>query len=185
MATRMTASEEVFPLTAAHDDSVAVRRDSSSSGDNVLLVSPVRATPITSIAVSVPHDIPTIRMFLHPAGTTVAVYPLSREEFGEVWTTPEQLLEWNLVPLPNLWVGAERAFQQLIDYQFEYLQVLMTVLRTQQFLNGSPLTPAMWSRACKRPSSMMSVDKTCSACDTIRTFSIRTLFTAPSRFPEW
>ena len=41
-------------------------------------------------------------MFLHPAGTTVAVYPLSREEFGEVWTTPEQLSEWNLVPLPNL-----------------------------------------------------------------------------------
>ena len=184
MATRMTASEEVFPLTTTHDDSLVVRRDSSSGGNNVLLVFPVRAIPITSIAVTVPHDIPAIRMFLHPAGITVAVYPLSREEFGEFWTTPEQLSEWNLVPLPNLWVGAERAFKQLIDYPFEYLQVLMTVLRAQQFLNGSLLTPAMRSRAYKRPSSMMSVDKICSACDTVCTFSIRTLFTAPSRFPN-
>ena len=32
---------------------------------------------------------------------------------------------------------------------------------------------------------MISVDKTCFACDTVCTFSIRTLFTAPSRFPEW
>ena len=82
-------------------------------------------------------------MFFHPAGNTIAVYPLSREELGEVWTSPEQIAEWNLIPLPNLWVGAERAFQHLIDYPFEYLQALITVLRTQQFLNGSPLTPLM------------------------------------------
>ena len=93
MATRITVSEEVFPLTIALDDSLASYRNSASNGNNILLVSPVRATPITTIAVAVPHDIPAIRMFLHPAGTTIAMYPLSREEFGEVWTTPEQLLE--------------------------------------------------------------------------------------------
>ena len=184
MALRAGRSEEGFPFSRVPDNAPAAQADVASS-DNVLLVTPVRATPAATLEGTVPHDVPAVRMFFHPAGNTIAVYPLSREELGEVWTSPEQLAEWNLVPLPNLWVGAERAFQHLIDYPFEYLQALITVLRTQQFLNGSPLTPLMWSRACKRPSSLMSVDKTCSACDTVRTFAIRTLFTAPSRFPEW
>ena len=173
-----------FPSPRAPDNSPPAQIDTSPS-DNVLLVTPVRATPVAALEGTIPLDVPAVRMFFHPAGNTIAVYPLSREELGEVWTSPDQLAEWNLVPLPKLWVGAERVFQQLIDYPFEYLQALITVLRTQQFFNGSPLTPLTWSRACKRPSSLVAVDKTCSACDTVRTFAIRTLFTAPSRFPEW
>ena len=185
MADRVTRSEEEAPLPPPLDDTRGGPPGFSSSRDAVVLVTPVRATPTASQAVAVPYDVPAVRMFLHPSGTTVAVYPLSREELGEVWVRPEQLAEWNLVTLPNLFVGAERIFQQLVDYPFEYLQVLVTVLRTQQFINGTPLTPALWSQACKRQSTMMSVDKTCAACDMVRTFAMRTLFTAPSRLPEW
>ena len=143
MADRVTGSEEEFPLPPPIDDTLGGQPGFSANRDSVVLVTPVRATPTLSQAVAVPHDVPAVRMFLHPSGTTVAVYPLSREELGEVWIRPEQLAEWNLLALPNLWVGAERIFQQLIDYPFEYLQVLVTVLRTQQFINGTPLTPCV------------------------------------------
>ena len=75
MANRQTRSEEDLPPSPTSNNLATMPLNVPSPQGDILLVSPVRATPIAANAAVVPHDIPAVRMFLHPAGTTVAVYP--------------------------------------------------------------------------------------------------------------
>ena len=131
------------------------------------------------------YDVPAVRLFRARGDVTVAVYPLDRELLGEVWITPESLQEWYFERLPRAWADAERKFLPLIEYPLEYLQALLIVLRTQQFLDGTIFTNSTWKKACRRPIPLITISKPCSACHVVRQFAARTLLTAPKQFPPW
>ena len=134
---------------------------------------------------SMSYDVPAVRIFRVRDDVTLAVYPLDREQLGEVWNTQDSLDEWVFERLPRAWADAERKFLPLVEYPLEYLQALLTVLRTQQFTDGAQFTNEVWKKACRRPISAITITKTCSSCNTLRQFAARTLLTAPSQFPQW
>ena len=134
---------------------------------------------------SVSYDVPAIRIYRIRDQVTLAVYPLDRELLGEVWNTVEQLEEWKLESLPRGWLDAERKFLPLVEYPLEFLQALLTVLRTQQFTDGAAFSNSVWKKACRRHIPAITVAKTCSSCGVLRKFAARTLLTAPRQFPTW
>ena len=134
---------------------------------------------------SVSYDVPAVKIYRIRDQATLAVYPLDRELLGEVWNTAEQLEEWKLEPLPRAWLDAERKFLPLVEYPLEFLQALLTVLRTQQFTDGAAFSNSVWKKACRRPIPAITVAKTCSSCGVLRKFAARTLLTAPRQFPTW
>ena len=134
---------------------------------------------------SVSYDVPAVRIYRIRDQVTLAVYPLDRELLGEVWNTVEQLEEWKLETLPRGWLDAERKFLPLVEYPLEFLQALLTVLRTQQFTDGAAFSNSVWKKACRRPIPAITVAKTCSSCGVLRKFAARTLLTAPRQFPTW
>ena len=73
----------------------------------------------------------------------------------------------------------------LVEYPLEFLQALLTVLRTQQFTDGAAFSNSVWKKACRRPIPAITVAKTCSSCGVLRKFAARTLLTAPRQFPTW
>ena len=86
---------------------------------------------------------PAVRVRPLDSRELTAVFPLSREEIGEIWTTLEELRQWEFRPLKKGWADAWWEFRQAIDYPPEYLTVLLNTLRSQQFLDGSALS---WRR---------------------------------------
>ena len=151
--------------------------------DDRYLVVPVFAKTIDSSVVS--YDVPAVRIYRASDGATLAVYPLDREQLGEVWNTDKLLRDWVFDTLPTMWNDAQRKFLPLVEYPFEYLQALLTVLRTQQFTDRTLFSNDQWKRACRRPLTLITITKPCSSCGILRQFAARTLLTAPSSFPVW
>ena len=114
-----------------------------------------------------------------------ALFPLSREELGEVWTTPEDLNQWDCEQIKGGWADAWWEFRKVTDYPAEYLTVLLTTLRTQQFLDGTPLSWRKWTAACRRQEDLMFVPITCTECDTPRALAMRTMLSSPQHLPAF
>ena len=149
-----------------------------------------QASPTMAIPVLATSKQPLLAQFCVPAVRStfadgrVLVYPLDREMVGEVWDDNEQR-DWSFQELSRAWLEANTTFQSCVDYPLEYMQVLLSTLRSGVFLDNSLITPARWKEACRRPSELMIVQNVCSKCSIVRAFAMRTLLTAPSTFPKW
>ena len=111
------------------------------------------------------------------------MYPLDREIVREVWDDSEQK-DWSFQELSCAWLEANTTFQSCVDYLLEYMQVLLSTLRTGVFLDNTVITPARWKEACRRPSDLLIVQNICCKYSIVRVFAVRTLLTASSTFPK-
>ena len=107
--------------------------------------------------------------------------PLSRVEIGEVWNTPTELSMLEITTLPRGWSTALETFIPLVEYSQDYLRHMLSVLRTMQYMNDTPLDLSTWKRACKTTNDMLYVVITCPKCRTIRYLSMRTLLISSTK----
>ena len=121
--------------------------------------------------------VPAVRCF-HPLRKW-GIFPVSKEELGDVWDTQESMAPWIEHPLPNRWERAEDEFSRFIEYPIEILSALLRVLRTQMFDDGVPVSWSRWSFSCKNDVDKIGIHKICAICKTARTFSPRVIYFSP------
>ena len=130
-----------------------------------------KATPSKPLAPAIKIDTPQ----------TVYIYPLSRIDLGEVWKDAEEIAKLEISILPGGWHSALEAFQYFVDYSESYLFALLSVLRSQKFMNHQEFKPEDWKRACKGEDGMIKIQARCPLCTEIRCLSMRTFYTSSTR----
>ena len=106
-----------------------------------------QATPTMAVPILATRKQLLLAQFCVPAVKStfadgrVLVYPLDREMVREVWDDSKQK-DWSFQELFRAWLEANTTFQSCIDYPLEYMQVLLSTLRTGVFLDNTVITPA-------------------------------------------
>ena len=131
---------------------------------------------IKSLALGYVTPLPAVRMTSVRHVDSIGIFPLSRIELGEVWWRPEDVQQWEINPIEGGWRQALISFRDFIDYPIEYLKNIMSVLRTQQYMDGTPFKWSWWKRACRTTNELMNAVMTCPKCSCLRSLSMRTLF---------
>ena len=162
--------------------SVSARRQ--DLGGDTAIYDPVLLTHVRLPS----HTCPAVRV--RPlsdafSSTSIALFPLSREELGEVWVSEKDRSLWSVTTLPGSWRDAARVFRAHLDYPQEYLQALLVALRTHKFMDDSPLLADRWREACRQPIDLLYITVACSSCSQPRDFALRTVFSAPHVLPSW
>ena len=157
-------------------------------GPEALLPEPAspRATYMPVFAVSREREgyrVPAVRVTPGPHVAETALFPLSREEIGEVWSSVEELKGWDISNVVGGWTRAHLAFRNTVNYPKELLTALLTIFQTQRYSNGQPLSWHTWAAACRRPVDYVQVPGECAQCETSRAFAPRVLWDAPARLP--
>ena len=143
-----------------------------SSSDPVLIKSPITGLDVLT---------PAVRVVKTPPDPVVTIYPLSRIELGDVWYTPQELLSVQVNPLEGGWPVALTTFHEFVDYPAEYMFTLLSVLRTSQFMDKTPVHRDLWKTACRTTNNMLNVPIPCTECKKIRYISMRTLYSHKKR----
>ena len=63
--------------------------------------------------------------------------------------------------------------------------MLLTTLRTQQFLDGTPLSLRRWTAACRRQEDLMFIPISCRECQVPRALAMRTVLASPPKLPSF
>ena len=121
--------------------------------------------------------VPAVRCY-HPVHQW-GVFPLSKQEYGDLWYSRESMATWMEYPLPDGWTNVEEEFMPHIDYSVELLCTILDVLRREKFHDGTPLSWTRWSFFCKNDPDKISLLKACTICHTVRTFTPRVMYIAP------
>ena len=106
----------------------------------------VKMTNVVSL-----NPIPAVRITYTSTtpNNEVNIVPLSRTELGEVWNTPQEISRLEITTIPRGWHTAMAAFLPHIEYSQDYLSHILSVLRTMQFMNNTPLNLELWKHACR------------------------------------
>ena len=170
-------------LSRRTSPSVSARRQ-DLGGDSAIY------DPVLLTHVRLPsHTCPAVRV--RPlsdafSSTSIALFPLSREELGEVWVTEKDRSLWTVTTLPGSWRDAARVFRAHLDYPQEYLQALLVALRTHKFMDDSPLLADRWREACRQPIDLLYITVwLVHLAAQPRDFALRTVFSAPHVLPSW
>ena len=105
----------------------------------------------------------------------IALFPLNRIELGEIWHGKARLGAWEIKLLSGGWEQAFKAFSKYIKYPPEFLRPTLEALRTQTYLDKSPLKWTQWSFDCKNTSPKLFAVAECRVCGTPRCLSMRLL----------
>ena len=166
-----------------HSSPSSPRRRASTSAEldrglaNALrAASPSEPVFIKSLALGIPASTPAIRIRKEKPESVTGIFPISRAELGAVWQRPEELSPLEITVLEGGWHSALVVFRNYVDYPEEYLLSIMSVLRTQKFLNEATLQWTLWHRACHSTNEMLYAPVTCAVCKILRSLSIKTLY---------
>ena len=181
-------SPQFVPSPNQSSTSMSDSRGLISAGDldieqvkNILPSEPVFAK---SRAPGTRSRIPAVRMTSIKHGESMGIFPLSRIELGEIWWRPEDHLQWEITPVEGGWRVAMILFKDYIDYPLDYLNAITNVLRTQQYLDNTPFKWTRWKLACRTTNVMLNVLVTCNKCHSLRSLSMRTLYSFPKNTRE-
>ena len=161
------------------------RRASSSVnlniGQTLKTISAPEPVFVKSPTMGMNDNIPAVRITYTQPKLETHIIPLSRVELGEVWNTPSELSLLEVTTIPRGWHTALDTFIPLVEYSQDYLRHMLSVLRTMQFMNDTPLDLNLWKRACKSTNEMLYISKSCSKCHTVRYLSMRTLLLSSTK----
>ena len=154
---------------------LALNRGDSVDIDDI----PKTPSPILCISRLDPQRVivPAVRCY-HPVHQW-GIFPLSKQEYGDLWYSRESMANWMEYPLPDGWTNVEEEFIPHIDYPVELLRTILDVLRREKFHDGTPLSWTRWSFFCKNDPDKISLSKVCTICHTVRTFTPRVMYIAP------
>ena len=140
---------------------------------------PKTPSPILCISRLDPQRVivPAVRCY-HPVHQW-GIFPLSKQEYGDLWYSRESMANWMEYPLPDGWTNVEEEFMPHIDYPVELLRTILDVLRREKFHDGTPLSWTRWSFFCKNDPDKISLSKAYTICHTVRTFTPRVMYIAP------
>ena len=132
-------------------------------------------TPVicTSLQTTTPDRVPAVRAN-HPTFGHV-LFPLNRLELGDVWYGQAQTSSWHARPLDGGWDRAFTTFRTLVRYPPQFLRPLLDSLRTQTFLDSTPLRWTQWSYVCKNTTPRLYATSDCHLCGKSRSLSMRLL----------
>ena len=82
---------------------------------------------------------PAARIVWSKPLTMTAIFPLTRADLGDVWTQVDDLAVIQVSVVQGGWPAAATLFIHYVDYPEFYLRSIMSVLRTQTFMDGTPL----------------------------------------------
>ena len=113
-----------------------------------------------------------------------AVFPLSREEFGSVWSSCEDMRPWRPMPLEMTWSEAMSHFTPHTHYAVPFLRALLRVLQDKVYADGSAVSVNNWRTECKLSSAKIPVILKCSRCFQNAVVSPRSLYAVPKELDQ-
>ena len=119
---------------------------------------------------------PAARITWHKPVAMTGIFPLTRIELGDVWSQDEEIASMEIAVVVGGWLAALTIFPHYIDYPEYYLRAAMGVLRTQTFMDSTPLRWAKWKQACKTTNRMLYAFIACPECRELRSLSMRNLY---------